>query len=238
MTGSLLLPVSAVGDLSGPLAGSTYRVGGKVVMEIVSTSATSAVLRFRRATKATPTSVRTAPGVRSATVTWRAEPVPGLTGYEVRMVAAPVNAGDPPQVVTVPTGAGQRSVSVPGLASGSVWRAQVIPLVSGGAAPAGVGVAVRPRPDPAMLPTFPVVDLQPGTVRVQWQQPSNPAVVVANMTVTARLDTPAGWSSRTSGGQGEISVSYQGHGTLTVTAEATYQSGETYRVVLRRNVKV
>ena len=59
MTGSLLLPVSAIGDLSGPLAGSTYRVGRKVVMEVVSTSATSAVLRFRRATKATPTSVRT-----------------------------------------------------------------------------------------------------------------------------------------------------------------------------------
>ena len=162
----------------------------------------------------------------------------GLTGYEVRMVAAPVKAGDPPQVVTVPAGAGQRSVDVPGLASGSVWRAQVIPLVSGGAAPAGVGVAVRPQPDPAMLPTFPVVDLQPGTVRVQWQQPVEPGRRRGQHDGDRTGGHPRRWSSRTSGGQGEISVSYQGHGTLTVTAEATYESGETYRVVLRRNVKV
>ena len=127
---------------------------------------------------------------------------------------------------------------MPGLASGSVWRAQVIPLVSGGAAPAGVGVAVRPRPDPAMLPTFPVVDLQPGSVRVQWQQPSNPAVVVANMTVTARVDTHAGGRHVPRAGRARSRWATRDTAPLTVTAEATYESGETYRVVLRRNVTV
>ncbi len=84
------------------------------------------------------------------------------------MIVAPVNAGDPPQVVSVPAGAGQRSVSVPGLASGSVWRAQVIPLVAGAAAPAGVGAGVRPRPDPAMLPTFPPGGLVVTDLGLAW----------------------------------------------------------------------
>lgn len=236
--GSLLLPVSGLGDFSGPLAGSAYRVAPRVVLEVVSTTAASAVLRFRRVTKATPTSVRVVPGVRSATVSWSAKPVKGLSAYQVRMVAPPVKPGDAPQVVSVPAGPTVRSVAVPGLSSGFLWRAQVIPVVAGAAAPAGVSAAFRPQADPALLPTFPVVDVQAGSVRVQWQQPADPASVVSGMTVTARVDRGRSWRSQTSGGVGEITVQIPGHGVLTVTAVATYESGETYRVVLRKNVAV
>jgi Peptidase M66 len=242
---SLLLAVSGREDLSGPLAGSTYRVGTKVVMEVLSASDAGAVLRFRKVSAATPTSVTATPGVRSATISWRAKAVPGLTGYEVRFVAAAHKQGDAPQVVSVPATPTQRSVVVPGLESGAVWRAQVIPLVSGAAAPAGVSGALRPKPDPAMLPTFPVVDVQAGgIVHVQWSQPANTAVVVATMEVTVRVTRSNGaWTQNSQGGSGEptggdLQVVFHGPGTLTVTALATFANGETYQVVLRHGVKV
>jgi Peptidase M66 len=238
---SLLLAVSARGDLSGPLAGSTYRVGPKVDMEVLTTSGTGAVLRFRTVSAATPTSVTATPGIRSATISWHAKTVPGLTGYEVRLIAPAHGQGEPPLVVSVQATPGQRSIVVPGLESGALWRAQVIPVVAGSAAPAGVSGALRPKPDPAMLPTFPVIDVQPsGTVHVQWAQPANPAAVVATLEVAARLTRSSGaWSqeSMTGAAAGDLTVAFHGPGTLTVTARATFTNGETYDVVLR-HVKV
>jgi Metallo-peptidase family M12B Reprolysin-like len=239
---SLLLPVSARGEFSGPLAGSTYRVGARVVMEVLSTSAARAVLRFRRVSTATPTAVAARAGVRSATVTWRARPVPGLSGYEVRMVAPARRQGDPPQVVSVTVAGAARAAAVPGLAPDVLWRPQVIPLVSGGAAPAGVSAALRTRPDPSMLPTFPVVDVQAaGTVRVDWAPPPDPAVVLSRIDVTVRVDRDLGWTSQSSSSlelSGSMVLVVSGPGLLSVTALATYPSGETYRVVLRSKVKV
>jgi hypothetical protein len=240
---SLLLAVSGRDDLSGPLAGSTYRVGTKVDMEVLSTSGTGAVLRFRKVTAATPTSVTATPGIRSATISWKAKAVSGLTGYEVRLVAAAHTQGAAPQVVSVPATPTQRSVAVPGLESGAVWRAQVIPLVSGAAAPAGVSGALRTKPDPAMLPTFPTVDVAGGTVHVLWGQPANTAVVVATMTITARVTRGPSWREQSMTGLGEptggdLTVEFHGPGTLTVTALATFANGETYQVVLRHGVKV
>jgi hypothetical protein len=212
------------------------------VMEVLSTSAARAVLRFRRVSTATPTAVAARAGVRSATVTWRARPVPGLSGYEVRMVAPARRQGDPPQVVSVTVAGAARAAAVPGLAPDVLWRAQVIPLVSGVAAPAGVSAALRTRPDPSMLPTFPVVDVQAaGTVRVDWSPPPDPAVVVSRIEVTARVDSGLGWTAQRASSiepAGSLVLVVSGPGLLSVTAVATYPSGETYRVVLRSKVKV